>query len=351
MPPTLTDVARRAGTTGATVSRVVNASGYVSARLRATVEAAVRELGYVPNANASVLKSRRSTTIGVVVGDLLSPYAIELADTVRAMAAQRGYTTLIGSASEDVASELSVIEVFHRQRAAGLVVATLPTEESDREIERLTAHRTPVVLLGRSLEGAAIDSVSADFRRGGYLATRHLIELGHRRIAFVGASIEEADRITRLRGYLDAVAEANLPARADLVVGGGESTPGPRYSTQATGYTGAQQLLRLASRPTAIFARNDQTAFGVIQALRDQGCRVPEDVSVVGFDDIALARQAVPALTTVSQPTTEQGRLAAEFLLGRIERPDEPVEPRRIVLECRLMVRGSTARLRRRARR
>jgi DNA-binding LacI/PurR family transcriptional regulator len=344
MAPTITDVAKRAGTTVATVSRVINNSGYVSAGMRAAVEAAVRDLGYVPNANARVLKTNRSRTLGVVVGDLLNPYAIELADSVRTVAAAHGYTTFIAAAAEDVASELSVIEAFHRQRVAGLVIATLPTSQSDEEIRRLVLHRMPVVLVGRSLEHEGVDSVSADFRRGGRLVTEHLLDLGHKRIAFIGADVGEADRVTRLRGYLDALAAAGLPVRTEYVVGNPLATGGPRYSTQATGYHGAHELLKLPSRPTAVFARNDHTAFGVIQALRERGYRVPEDFSVAGFDDVPLARQTIPALTTVSQPTVEQGRRAAEFLLGRIERPHERVEPRRVTLGCDLIVRGSTAR-------
>lgn len=344
MPPTITDVARRAGTTVATVSRVLNNSGYVSAATRAAVEAAVRELGYVPNANARVLKTNRSRTLGVVVGDLLNPYAIELAESVRLLSAEQGYTAFVGAAADDVASEISVIEAFHRQRVAGLVIATLPTPQSDQEIRRLVAHRMPVVLVGRALDDAAVDSVSANFRRGGYLATRHLLELGHKRIAFVGADVSEADRVTRLRGYLDALEQADLAVRTEYIVGNHRVAGSPRYSTQASGYRATLDLLKLPSRPTAIFARNDHTAFGVLQALRERGHRVPEDVSVAGFDDNPLARHAIPALTTVSQPTGEQGRLAAEFILGRIERPDEDVAPRRVVLECNLIARASTTR-------
>ena len=342
--PTISDVATRAKTTAATVSRVINNSGYVSAGLRAAVETAVRELGYVPNANARVLKTNRSRTIGVVVGDLLNPYAIELANAVRAVAAMHGYITFIATAADDPSSELSVIEAFHRQRVGGLVIATVSTAQSDEAIARLVDHRMPMVLVGRALDEGPVDSVSANFRRGGFLATQHLIELGHRRVAFVGADIAEADRVSRLRGYLDALAKAGLPVKPEYIMGNARTSGSPRYSTQATGYHVAHELLKLPSRPTAIFARNDHTAFGVLQALRERGYRVPDDFSVAGFDDIPLARQVEPALTTVSQPTENQGRLAAEFLLGRIERPEEDVSPRNLVLECNLIVRGSTAR-------
>lgn len=346
MNPTIVDVAKRAGTTTATVSRVINNSGYVSAARRTAVEKAIRDLGYVPNANARMLVTNRSKTIGVVVGDLFNPYAIELANAVRAMAREAGYTMFVGTAADDPASELEVIEAFHRQRVAGLVVASLPTPESDELLRRIVAHQLPLVLVGRKLDAAGVDSVSSNFERGGYLVTRHLIELGHKRIAFVGADLGDADRVTRLRGYLQAMEESRLPVRSEYVVGTRPlgTGPSPRYSTQATGYHGAQQLLRLPTRPTAIFGRNDYTAFGVLQALRERHVEVPEDISVAGFDDVPLARQVVPGLTTVSQPTEQQGRLAAEFLLGRIERQRDEVSPRQLTLECNLIVRGSTAR-------
>lgn len=342
--PTITDVARRAATTVATVSRVINNSGYVSQERRAAVEAAIRELGYVPNANARALVTRRSKTIGVVIGDFLNPYAIQLAATVRNVAAEQDYVTFVATAAEDPASELQVIDAFHRQRVAGLVLATLPTPESDDMVRRMVAHGLPVVLVGRTLDDAAVDAISSNFRRGGYLATRHLLDLGHKRIAFVGAALAEADRVTRLRGYVDALEEAKVPVRPEYVVGSRRAQPTPRYSTQLTGYQATQELLKLPTRPTAIFARNDVTALGVLQALREKAIRVPEEMSVAGFDDVPLARQMVPALTTVSQPTDQQGQLAAEFLLRRIEPggEGETLPARRIMLECNLIVRAST---------
>jgi LacI family transcriptional regulator len=342
--PTITDVARRAGTTTTTVSRVLNDSGYVRASTRAAVLAAIDELHYIPNVNARILKTKRSRAIGVVVGDLLNPYSAALANSVQSVAAARGYTTLIASAADEPESELAAIEAFHRQRVAGIIVASLQTPQSDRLLARLADQRLPLVLVGRSLEHPGVDSVSANGRRGGFMATRHLIDLGHRRIAFVGAQMSDADgiRIGRFRGYLDALEQAGIPVRPEYVVGNHRMEPSPRYSTQLTGYQGAQEILRLRSRPTAIFARNDHTAIGALQALKEAGLRIPEDISVAGFDNISLSAAISPALTTVSQPTDEEGRLAAEYLLGRGERPEEHTARRELVLECNLIVRTST---------
>jgi len=340
--PTITDVARRAGTTTTTVSRVINDSGYVRASTRAAVLAAIEELHYVPNVNARVLKTKRSRAVGVVIGDLMNPYSAALANSVQSVVAARGYTTLIASAADEPESELAAIEAFHRQRVAGIIVASLRTPQSDRLLWRLADQRLPLVLIGRSLEHPVVDSVSANYRRGGLLATRHLIGLGHRRIAFVGAQISDADRIGRFRGYLDALEQAGIPVRPEYVVGNNRMEPSPRYSTHLTGYQGAQEILRRCSRPTAIFARNDHTAIGALQALKEAGIRIPEDVSIAGFDNIPLSAAVSPALTTVSQPTDEEGRLAAECLLGRVERPEEDTARRELILECNLIIRAST---------
>ena len=340
--PTIREVAERAGTTVTTVSRVLNNSGYVRAEKRTAVLRAVEELGYVPNANARVLKTKRSKVIGVVTGELTNPYSAELASSVQAAASERGYTTFIASALDDATSTAALLSLQH-QRVAGVIVATLPTAETDQLLARLASQHLPVVLVGRRLDHASVDSIAADYQRGGLLCAQHLLELGHRRIAFVGAELGEAERIGRLKGYLDALRDAGVSVRPDYVVGDSRAVAGPRYSTQITGYRGAQQLLRLPSRPTAIFARNDYTAIGVLQALREANVRTPEDVSVAGFDNIPLAALMTPTLTTVSQPTGEEGRMAAELLLERVERPESSLPRREVALQCNLIVRASTA--------
>jgi len=342
--PTIVDVARHAGTTTTTVSRVLNESGYVRDTVRTRVLAAVDALRYVPNANARTLKTKQSHTLGIVIGDLLNPYSAALADAVQRVAMARGYATFVASAaSDDVQSEISVLEAFHRQRVAGLIVATLPTAGSDEMLTRLADHRLPLLLVGRTLAHPRVDAVSANFRRGGLICTQHLIALGHRRIAFVGARVTDASRVNRLRGYLDALGEAGIAVREEYVIGHPNGNPSPRYSTHLAGYQAVQQLLHLRPRPTAIFARNDYTAVGALQALREAGLRVPDDLSLAGFDNIPLASVVSPALTTVSQPTEEEGRLAAEFLIARIERPHEDIARRELTLECNLIVRASTA--------
>ena len=343
--PTMVDVAKRAETTVATVSRVINNVGYVSAPLRERVNAAIAEIGYVPNANARSLRTKRSRTIGVVVGDLLNPYSVELANAVTGAAVDYGYTTFIGAATDDVDSDVAVIDAFHRQRVDGLVVATLQTKTSDETLTKLAKRGMPIVLVGRRLNHPLMDSISADFRSGGRMAAQHLIDLGHRRIAFVGADLKEAKRVTRLQGYIDALEAAGIRVRPEYIIGNQQAAGSPRYSRHGTGHQATLQLLKLPVQPTAIFARNDHTALGVLQALKERGIDVPSAISVIGFDDIPLADRVMPAVSSVSQPTQQQGTAAVEYLLRRIERPNEKIEPKRLILDCALVARGTSAAL------
>ncbi len=344
--PTIIDVAARARASTATVSRALNGHGYVSALRRRAVLEAATELGYVPHASAQSLRSSRSRLLGLIVGDLANPRSVTLINSVQTVAAERGYTMFFASVLDSGAqSEQDLLREFLRHRPAGLVLATLRTPPSDQVLQQVADGGLPVVLVGRCMEHAGIDSISANYRRGAETITEHLLKLGHRRIAFLGAQWSERDRVGRLRGYLDALQRARIQVRPSWVIGDAEGSSGPRYPTYLTGHQGAQRLLQLSSRPTAIVARNDVTAVGALQALKDAGLRVPGDISLTGFDNIPLAAAVAPALTTMSQPTNEEGRLAGEFLIARLERPQENIPPRAIVLECNLIVRASTARL------
>ena len=275
----------------------------------------------------------------------MNPYSVELANSVTGTAVDYGYTTFIGAATDDINSDVAVIDAFHRQRVDGLVVATLQTSSSDAALKKLAEHGMPIVLVGRDIDHAMMDSISADYRSGGRMAAQHLIDLGHKRIAFVGADLKEAERVTRLQGYVDALESAGIRIRPEYIVGNVHAAGSPRYSRHGTGHQATLQLLRLPARPTAIFSRNDHTALGVLQALKEAGLRVPEDMSVIGFDDIPLADRVVPSVSSVSQPTQNQGRAAVEYLLRRIEHPNEKIERKKLVLECTLVARETSAKL------
>lgn len=325
-----------------TVSRVVNESGYVHADTREKVLRAVQEMNYRRNGLARGLKRQRTETIGLVLGDVANPFAAEIVRGVREVLTAKGYTLLIciseQSAKEDVVAFDSLADI----RADGIIVATRASKIGNDKLMKLIDAGTPVVALGRDFHHPDADFVSADHFSGGYLATSHLIELGHKRIGFVGVNPAGGAGLKRFQGYLDALREHELPVEDRLIVGaqsGAEQVPG--YSTEANGYEGMKRLLMLRKPPTAAFARNDFTALGAISAIKRAGLRIPQDIAIVGFDDVPLASHTSPPLTTVRQPTREQGRIAAEFLLRRIEATKLPLREEQ-VLPCELIVREST---------
>lgn len=341
-PATLSDIASTIGVAPMTVSRVVNGKGYVSPETREMVMKAVAEMNYRPNGLARSLKRQKTETVGLVLGDISNPYSTEIANAVREALSARGFNLFIciseHSAKEDIAAFNSLVD----HNVDGIVVATRSNKEGDERLAWIADRNVPVVVVGRDFHHDSVDSISADNFKGGFEATQHLIDLGHKRIAFIGASLNNRGSLKRLQGYLSALTEHGLPVDERLITGSRETiSEAPGYSTETIGYEGMKRLLSLPKRPTAVFARNDFTAVGAMTAIKEAGLSIPENIAVVGFDDTPLALHTVPPLTTIRQPMRIQGRLAAELLLRRIT-SIEPVESENRVLECELIVRQST---------
>ncbi|HEV8369633.1 MAG TPA: LacI family DNA-binding transcriptional regulator [Pyrinomonadaceae bacterium] len=342
-PVTLADIAARADVTSMTVSRVMNSNGYVHVETRERVLRVAREMNYRRNGLARGLKRQRTETVGMVIGDIANPFAAELSRGVREVLEQHGYSMFI-CVSEHLAKEdVQAFDSLADHRADGIIVATRASKSGNERLAELIDAGIPVSLIGRDFRHPHADLVIADNLTGGYEATSHLIELGHKRIGFIGISLTQGLRLKRFQGYLEAMSEHGLSVDEQLIVGGRNgSDQMPGYSTEEMGYEGMIKLLDLKQRPTAVFARNDYTAMGALNAIKRAGLRIPEDIAVVGYDDIPLASHTSPTLTTVRQPTREQGRTAAEFLLRRIQ--EDPDQPRREqTFECELVVRESTA--------
>lgn len=339
---TLTDIATRSGVAAMTVSRVVNGNGYVSEGTRKRVQAAVEEMKYRPNGLARSLKRQSTNTIGLVLGDLSNPYSTELANAVRESLTLRGFGLFICISEHSADEDITAFESLVDHNIDGLIVATRSNEEGNAHLESIANTNLPIVVVGRDFQHELVDQVSADNFTGGFEATQHLIDLGHRRIAFIGAGYENRSNLKRLQGYLKALELHGIEVDERLITGRKESASDvPGYSTEKIGYEGMRRLLSLPNRPTAIFARNDFTAFGAMSAIKEAGLRVPNDIAVVGFDDTPLAIHMSPRLTTVRQPMRLQGQLAAKMLLNRIlENPDAEREAR--MLDCELIVREST---------
>jgi DNA-binding LacI/PurR family transcriptional regulator len=338
--PTLVDIAALAHVAPMTVSRVINGSGYVSAEMREKVQRVIDKLEYHPNALARGLKSQRSHVIGILVPDILNPFAAELAGSIQETMLERGYTAFLSTTEQSTRREQAALSAFFDHRVAGIAVATVDTPAGSEALERFTRRGMPIVVVGRNAAPAGIDRVTADHWKGAYQAVEHLIALGHKRIAYIGGSPRTAGRLRRFHGFLEAMRAHGLSVPEELIAGPNHES-GPGYSKQADGYEAMKHLLELPHPPTAIFARNDFTALGAMSAARDHGVAIPADVAIVGFDNVPQSAFTAPPLTTVAQPTAEQGREAAMMLLDRIEgRADRG--QREVCLECRLIVRGST---------
>ena len=343
-PVTLADIAARAAVTSMTVSRVINNNGYVHTETRERVLSVARELNYRRNGLARGLKRQRTETVGMVIGDIANPFAAELSRGVREVLEPRGYTLFICISEHTAKEDVLAFDSLADHRADGVIVATRASKSGNERLEELIDSGIPVSLIGRDFRHEHADLVLADNLKGGYEATRHLIDSGHKHIGFIGVSLSEGLRLRRFQGYLEALKDHGLTVDEQLIVGGRDvNGQMPGYSTEEMGFDGMMKLLGLKQRPTAVFARNDFTAMGALNAIKRAGLRIPDDIALMGYDDIPLASHTSPALTTVRQPTREQGRCAAEFLLRRVEGDREQPRAEK-TFQCELIVRESTTR-------
>ena len=324
------DVAERAGVSVSTVSHVINGTRYVSPELTERVRAAMAELRFQPNAVARSLRRKETLTLGMIVPDNANPFFAMLAHTVENVCYHQGYSLILTNSGGDPAREIANVGVLLSKQVDGLILAAVGLGSRDLE-QALRA--APVVLVDRNLPGAGVDTLLVDNLGGGRQATRYLIELGHRRIGCItgpSTTTPSADRVT---GYRRALQEAGIAVDEDLITRGDFQFAG--------GYAGVQALLALPKPPTAIFACNDLMAMGAIAAGAASGRQVPTDLSIVGFDDSALAAYTTPALTTIAQPIAEIGRLATEMIIRRSQMSDAPQQRR--ILGTQLIVRQSTS--------
>jgi LacI family transcriptional regulator len=331
---TIFDVAREAGVSYATVSRVINNKDHVKPEKREAVLRAMTKLGYVANQQARSLAGGRSRVIGLLVQGLETAYTGVLVRGIDLELDAAQYDLMLYTTHRQRSKESAYVLTITRGMADGLLLILPRNPES--YLQSLRRQRFPYVLVDHQGIGEGDAGVGATNRRGGYDATRHLIELGHRRIGFITGIVELGSAIDRLAGYRDALAEFGIPEDPALIYEGDFFRP--------AGFAGGRALLNLAEPPTAIFASNDEMAFGVMDAARDQRLRIPDDLSIVGFDDIPQASAVYPGLTTVRQPLERMGRVATQMLLKLIDDPTVPVE--RVELPTELIIRQSCQRIR-----
>ena len=321
------EVARHAGVSNATVSNVLNRPGVVAPATRQRVLAAIEELGFVRNESARQLRAGSSRVIAYVVLDAANPFFTDVARGVEDAARKAGLALFLCNSASDDGREREYLELLHEQRVEGILITPV-------DAERLTDRGTPVVLVDRESNGTYC-SVAVDDVLGGELAVTHLIENGHRRIAMIGGPLSIQQVRDRREGAMRALANAGLPADALTFLE-------TRSLQVAEGRGAGERLVGLpaARRPTAAFCANDLLALGLLQSMTQQGLKVPDDLAVVGYDDIEFAAAAAVPLTSVRQPREQLGRTAATLLLAENE-PGH--EHRHVKFQPELVVRASSA--------
>jgi LacI family transcriptional regulator, galactose operon repressor len=331
MAVTLRDVARKASVSAMTVSRVVNGTGGVDAETQRRVEEAILALDYIPNRLARSMISQQTRTIGLIVPDVVNPFFAPVVRGAEMTARKAGYRVLLCNSEGDLRLEREYVEDLVSHRVEGLLLA--PASDRSRvALLPLLKGGFPLVLLDRSLPDTDCDHVISDNVAGARRLVEHLIAIGHRRIAHFTESDDVSTGRDRLEGYRQALEAAQIPVSEDLVF---------RTTTDRIGgYRAAQLMLHLDPLPTAIFTVNNMTALGTMQALRERGLKVPEEIGLVCFDDVEHLAVLSPFLTVIDQPGETFGSLGAQLLLERIS-GKAGNRSRRIVLQADLIVRQS----------
>lgn len=303
-PVTLAMVAQAAGVSPSTVSRVLNGTAVVSPDKRQAIDNAIAELGFVPNPVARGLAGGRTLSVGVITQSLDSPfYGVALRGIEEELKAA-GYSALFVSGHWDAKEEAHCIDILRARRVDGIIVLT--GRLSDAQLKNCAKH-LPVVVTGRQLKAAQLFSLNFDNLEGAKMATRHLIARGHRRIAFITGNMDQPDAVERQQGYREALHEAGISFDPRLVVPG-------RYD-EASGVEAADRLIKSRVKFSAIFAANDQMAVGAVLSLHQHGVRIPQEVAVMGFDDLYVCSHTYPPLSSVDHPAQEMGHLAARAML------------------------------------
>jgi len=326
---TIVDVARKADVSYATVSRVINNNEHVRPRTRERILQAVESLGYEVNRQARGLAGGHTNIIGLLVPDLGTGYIGEIIRGIDAELNDAQYELMLYTTHLRQAKETSFVVSLARGTVDGLLVVLPRIPGSYREV--LSRQKLPYVLIDHQGIGEVDAAVGATNRQGAYEATRYLLQLGHIRIGFITGTIEMGCAKERLAGYRQALKEGGVEEHPELIREGDFHQP--------RGYTAAKELLFLPRPPTAIFAANDVSAFGVMEAVRDCGLRIPEDISILGFDDIPQSGSVRPPLTTVRQPLEQMGRIATQALLEKLKNPRKKIDY--IELPTELVIRGS----------
>lgn len=327
--PTIIDVAKKAGVSKSTVSRVIADGGQgVNDETKERVLQAIDDLGYVRNVVASSMRTDRTNLIMLAIPDITNPYWPEVARGVQDVMDAEGYAVVFANSDWDMKREIKYLEMARRNRLDGILIN--PVQVSSAELE---ASGIPTVILGTREEYSSFDRVGADSYTGTKCAVQHLVDLGHRRIGAILGQLDNKSEDSRKRGYENVLRKAGIPVDGDLIM----VVP----FTRAGGEKGFKALLECSDPPSAIFCANDSIAIGALQAAHFAEIDVPGSVSIIGLDGIDAALTTTPPLSTVEKPKYDIGKQAAMFLLEQINEKS-PISPRKLQLSGVLSVRGTT---------
>lgn len=310
------ELAKEIGVSSATISRVINNSGYVSEKTREKVMLAVKEYDYVPNAIARSLSTKDSRSIGVIIPDIENEFFSGIISGISQIADENGYNIHFMSSNEDTKKEHYFLETVERQRLAGVIIA--PVSENDsvtrKKLQKMHAGGIPVILVDRDIKGAEFDGVFVDNLSGAYDGVKALIDAGHTRIAIITGPETSKPGRERLKGYLNALVDAGIEVRPEYMISGD-------FKTEKA-YRCAEQLLKLENPPTAIFTSNNLTTIGCLKYFTENKLRMGKQISLVGFDDIEILKLIAYKVSVVSRDAKEQGMEAMKLMLERLQDKD-----------------------------
>lgn len=329
---TIKDVAQKAGVSTTTVSHILNDTRFVSEKLRAKVYQAIEDLNYQPHGLARSLRKKRTKTVGMIVLDNSKPFFAEITRAIEDACYSHGYNVIICNSDGDVEKEANYVDLLIEKGVDGL--AFISAGDDAEVIELLCKMNTPWIIADRELPAMEVDTVIVDNYAGGRQATEYLISLGHEKIACISGPSQLSPSAQRSAGYKDALEAAGLPLNNEFLQMG-------EFRAES-GYQLCQSFLRLPNPPTALFVCNDLMAIGALCAAHEMAIKVPEELSIIGFDDIALAAMTIPRLTTVSQPKQDIGEIATKLLVERIQ--DKSLPTRKVVMQPKLIIRNSCSR-------
>lgn len=338
---TIYDIAKKANTSTATVSRVLSNSDYpVKKDLREKILKVAKELNYIPNMIGRQLKTNNSMTIGVIIPSITNPFYASLVLGIEDIAQSRGYHVLLCNSHRNPELEKKYVKTLFEKQVKGVIVSSISSNQ--RLLGELIEKGLNLVAFDQTVEGLNSSQIHFDYRKGGFMAVEYLINKGHRKIAFISSPLSRPSRRSTYHGYRDALDQYGVEIKEEWIqIAAREEEDSEKNYEFHNGIEMTKKLLEKQELPTAIFCCNDMTAFGVMNELATQGIRIPDQISVMGFDNIEFAEMVTPPLTTIQQPDYEMGRMACNLLLDTLSRKEK--ENVNIMLQPKIVERKSVS--------